>query len=98
MKASVNIKMDTELRDKAKELFGQMGLDMTTAVNLFLIAAVREKGLPFAVTTVPEHDIERMFDEYISAKLARAESQVDRGEYRAFSDVMTEMKQKYGLE
>ena len=52
MKANMNIKVDTDVRDAAKSIFGQMGLDMTTAVNMFLLAAIREKGIPFELTTV----------------------------------------------
>lgn len=47
MKVSVNIKMDEEIRDSAKLLFSKMGLDMTTAVNIFLIQSIRNKGIPF---------------------------------------------------
>ena len=43
MRTSVNIKMEESLRDQSKELFAKMGLDMTTAVNMFLLTAVRAK-------------------------------------------------------
>ena len=43
MKVSVNIKMDEDVRNQAKELFNKMGLDMTTAVNIFLIQSIREQ-------------------------------------------------------
>ena len=49
MKTNMNIKVDEEVRDEAKELFGKLGLDMTTAINLFLRASIREKGIPFPI-------------------------------------------------
>ena len=49
MKVSVNIKMDEEIRDNAKVLFNKMGLDMTTAVNIFLIQSIRNKKIPFEI-------------------------------------------------
>lgn len=97
MKTSVNIKMDTELRDEAKALFGRMGLDMTTAVNMFLIASLREKGLPFAVTTVSSYGTEQDFDEHVARKLSAAENEIQSGRGRDFGDFATELKQKYGL-
>ncbi len=97
MKTSVNIKMDTELRDEAKALFGRMGLDMTTAVNMFLIAALREKGLPFAVTTVSSCGTEQEFDEHVVEKLRVAEIELQSGHGRSFDDFATELKQRYGL-
>lgn len=39
--------IDPELADKAESLFRELGLDLTTAVHLFLRQAVRENGLPF---------------------------------------------------
>lgn len=41
------IMLDSELKNKAGELFESMGMDMSTAVNLFLESCVRCGGLPF---------------------------------------------------
>ena len=49
MKVSVNIKMEKEIRDNAKILFNKMGLDMTTAVNMFLIQSIRQCSIPFEI-------------------------------------------------
>ena len=51
---NVNIRVDEELKKQAEELFADMGLNMSTAVNMFLRQAVRTGGIPFAVTTRPE--------------------------------------------
>lgn len=48
---NVNIRVDEELKKQAEELFADMGLNMSTAVNMFLRQAVRTGGIPFAVTT-----------------------------------------------
>ena len=58
MKTSVNIKMDDSLRDQSKELFAKMGLDMTTAVNMFLLTVVREKKILFEISAVSNLDEE----------------------------------------
>ncbi|HBK01867.1 MAG TPA: type II toxin-antitoxin system antitoxin, RelB/DinJ family, partial [Clostridiales bacterium] len=52
MKTNLNIKVDADIRDRAKKLYAQMGLDMTTAVNLFLIASLREQKIPFEICAV----------------------------------------------
>ena len=49
MKVSVNIKMEKEIRDNAKVLLNKMGLDMTTAVNMFLIQTIRQSKIPFQI-------------------------------------------------
>lgn len=95
MKANMNIKVDADVRDQAKALFGQMGLDMTTAVNMFLLASIREKGIPFQLTTVSTYD-DRV-DKILAAKLRKAEEQEQKGQLREFSDVAAELKSKYGF-
>lgn len=98
MKASVNIKMDEKVRDEAKLLFAQMGLDMTTAVNMFLLAAIREKGLPFSVTTVSNVIDEKKLETFFAEKLRKAESQEKQGQMRSFDEFSGEVANKYGFE
>lgn len=52
---STNIKIDSELKKQAQELFNEMGLTLTSAVNLFLSQAVREKAIPFKIAMVDEN-------------------------------------------
>lgn len=48
-KDNICIYMDTELKKQAKELFEDLGLNITTAVNIFLRQCIREQGIPFEV-------------------------------------------------
>lgn len=96
MKANMNIKVDEEVRDAAKNLFNQMGLDMTTAVNMFLIASIREKGIPFPVTTVSKQLSEEDVITVLASKLRNAEKQEQAGQMRSFDNFAMEMQQKYG--
>lgn len=45
--ANLNIMIDKETKDQAEEIFGELGLDMKTAINMFLKDTIRERGLPF---------------------------------------------------
>ncbi|MGP1459191.1 MAG: type II toxin-antitoxin system RelB/DinJ family antitoxin [Treponema sp.] len=47
MTTTLNIKTDKEIKEQAEALFSELGLTMTTAVNMFLRTAVRENGIPF---------------------------------------------------
>lgn len=44
---SMNIRIDKEVKVRAQKLFSDLGLDMTTAVNLFLRQAIIHNGIPF---------------------------------------------------
>ncbi|AGL00732.1 type II toxin-antitoxin system RelB/DinJ family antitoxin [Desulfoscipio gibsoniae] len=46
---NLNIRMDVELKKQAEELFSELGMNMTTAINIFLRQAVRQGSIPFAI-------------------------------------------------
>ncbi|HCW80503.1 MAG TPA: type II toxin-antitoxin system antitoxin, RelB/DinJ family [Ruminococcaceae bacterium] len=49
-KVSTNISMDAEVKKEAQALFSDFGLDLTTAINLFLRQSIREQRIPFEIT------------------------------------------------
>ena len=50
---SVTIRMDENLKRRAEALFEDMGLNMTTAVTVFVKAAVRQNKIPFEISGDP---------------------------------------------
>jgi DNA-damage-inducible protein J len=46
---NVTIRMDTDLKRQADELFSSLGLNITTAINMFIRKAISEQGIPFEV-------------------------------------------------
>lgn len=46
---TLNIRTDKEIKVKAEQIFDALGLNMSTAVNIFLRQAIRENGIPFDV-------------------------------------------------
>ena len=49
------IRIDADTKRQATVLFDQLGIDMSSAVNLFLHQCVMRGGLPFAVE-VPQYN------------------------------------------
>ena len=47
--SNLNIRMDAELKKQAEKLFSELGMNMTTAINVFLRQAVRQGSIPFAI-------------------------------------------------
>ena len=47
--SATTINIDEETKKKAQELFKDLGMNLTTAINIFLKQAIREQGLPFDV-------------------------------------------------
>jgi DNA-damage-inducible protein J len=50
---SVTIRMDENLKKQAETLFDEMGLNMTTAINIFAKAVVRQGKIPFEIAADP---------------------------------------------
>ena len=44
---NVNIRVDPELKRKAEAVYAELGMNLSTALNVFLRSSVRYGGLPF---------------------------------------------------
>ena len=49
--AQINIRIDDNLKEKAEILFEELGLNMSTAFNIFIRQSIRQGGIPFEITT-----------------------------------------------
>ena len=70
--ASMNIRMDSEIKRQAQELFAKFGLDMTTAVNMFLRQSIRQQGIPFVLQLDP------FYSEANQERLLRAAERMEK--------------------
>ncbi|MFZ3131659.1 MAG: type II toxin-antitoxin system RelB/DinJ family antitoxin [Desulfosporosinus sp.] len=48
--AQINIRIDDDLKARADALFDELGLNMTTAFNIFIRQTVRQGGIPFEIS------------------------------------------------
>jgi DNA-damage-inducible protein J len=44
---NLNIRVDEEIKRRAEAIFNELGLNMSTAMNMFLRYSVRYGGIPF---------------------------------------------------
>ncbi len=49
---NINVRVDSELKKSAEALFGDLGLNMSTAITMFLKNAVSNEGIPFEIKRV----------------------------------------------
>ena len=47
---NINIRTDSELKAKAQKVLSELGLDMSTAINVFLTQVVYKNAIPFEIT------------------------------------------------
>lgn len=48
--AVLQVRVDDELKNQAVAVFDDLGLDISTAIRMFLKKSIQEKGLPFEAT------------------------------------------------
>ena len=61
---NISIKIDEETKKEAQKLFKDLGLSLSTAINIFLKQAIREKGIPFYINSLPENsELVQAFEE-----------------------------------
>ncbi|MCL2045813.1 MAG: type II toxin-antitoxin system RelB/DinJ family antitoxin [Oscillospiraceae bacterium] len=49
-KSNVNVKIDTQIKELATQLLAKMGIDQTTAIDMFYRQIIAERRLPFQPT------------------------------------------------
>lgn len=56
---SMTIRTDKEIKQQAQKIFSDLGIDMSTAINVFLRQAIRYRGFPFELTLEIPNEITR---------------------------------------
>ena len=68
-KISTNISIDPKLKEDSIMLLSQFGLDLSTAITLFLQQTVREKRIPFQIgLEIPNKETQEAFAELEAIK------------------------------
>ena len=75
-----SVRMDSEIKKQCEALYGELGINLTTAINVFLRQSLRAGGFPFDVR------VEQPNKETIAA-LLEAERIVRDPSVKRYSDV-----------
>ena len=85
---STNISIDPKLKEAAMTLFSEFGLDLSTAITLFLQQSVREQRIPFEIR------LEMPNKETREALAELEEMKNDKEKYKrysSFKDILEEL-------
>ena len=52
---NISIRMEKDLKEQAERLFNDLGMTMSTALNIFVRQAVRQGKIPFEITTYTDN-------------------------------------------
>lgn len=76
MDATLQIRMNSDLKAQVEELYRNMGTSFAEAVRIFAQQSLREGGIPFRPTLRAWED---MTPQEINAKLLRSEADIEAG-------------------
>lgn len=92
---SMNLRIDKNLKKDAEALFDSLGINMTTAINIFLRQSVRDQGIPFQISAksdykkMPAHRGEAAkysnYEEYVAASLRETDMKVAEGTMKYYT-------------
>ena len=98
------VKLNPTVKTLADELFANLGITTPTAINIFLKQAVREQGIPFAITAHKDYEsvsaykgsAERYghYAEYVASSLKEADDKVAEGtmKYYTAEEIRTKLE------
>ena len=69
--ARVSVNVDGEVKRNAQRILSEIGMDLTTAVDLLLRTIVREERIPFNLQTEKAYR-EAVYQEYIKVELEKS--------------------------
>lgn len=86
VESNVNVKIDTDVKELATQLLERMGLDQTTAIDMFYRQIIAERRLPFQPIVAPTVD-EQIITASLKNNSKRAEPGADPdGNYNIKND------------
>lgn len=91
--------VEPEVKAQAEQVLNQLGMPMSSAINVFLRQVVLHNGLPFDMK-LPENrvvDVSTLTKEQFDNEISKGISSIEAGKVISAKDVRKEMKQEYNL-
>ena len=81
MSSTITVRVEDKLKKEAGDVFREVGMDMSTAITVYLKQVVRSNGIPFPVSA-----------EIPNALTLKAIQEAEKGEMASFSSIDALMK------
>ena len=97
--SNISIRMDSDLKAAAEALYEELGMNLSTAFNIFVRQSLRERGIPFKITegTPSKETVSAMLEAERIAKDPNIKGYHDVNELFADLDSGQNMKSKIPL-
>jgi addiction module RelB/DinJ family antitoxin len=96
--ATLNLRVDPNVKQRAEDVLSQLGIPMSTAIDIYLNQIALTGGIPFAVTlpNVPlSVNADLMTSEKLHASLKEGLEDIDTGKVRDAADVFAQFREEH---
>ena len=95
---NLNVRVDEDLKRRAEYIFNELGMNLSTAMNLFLRSVVRCGGIPFELKLFAKpRSLEDMSETEFNMRMGKAFDDAAAGKGRPAEEFFTEFERKYSL-
>jgi DNA-damage-inducible protein J len=94
---NLNIRVDAELKHQAEGIFNELGMNLTTALTLFLRSAVRYGGVPFELRLEQDAGTIAKMKADILQKVELSEADVEAGRTQDAYKSLHKVREKHGI-
>jgi DNA-damage-inducible protein J len=91
----ISVNIDSEIKKSAQRILSEIGMDMTTAIDLLLRTIIREERIPFELRTYKSYH-EELYLQFVRIELAKSKIEAAdlNTKWLTQSDVMTKLDQQ----
>lgn len=99
-KATLNLRVDPEVKKKAENVLNQLGIPMSTAINIYLNQIYLKGGIPFDIklpVAPPELDASAMTDEELWAEIEKGVKDEEAGRMQDAASAFAKFREEHGF-
>ena len=87
--ATINVRVDSELKKKAAEFFESLGMDMSTAINIFIRQALYRGEIPFEIRKPNRETLEALAE-----CRAIMNGEIEAKRYKSHAELVKEIEEE----
>ena len=96
--ATLNLRVNPQLKSRAESVLSQLGIPMSTAIDMYLNQIALTGGIPFAVTLpkAPEAvNADAMTNDELKTKLLKGYDDIDAGNVNDAEDAFKKFRERH---
>lgn len=94
--STININVNSQIKKEANAILNDLGLNMSTAINMFLTQVIKRNGIPFEIRNPePSKELLEALKEAEEIRNGKSETEDYRNVEKMFEDILNEDDSSY---